>query len=45
MYDLVRLHLPPELVGKVRSVRHYDGRPITADTITRPLLELEEVQV
>jgi 2-oxoglutarate ferredoxin oxidoreductase subunit alpha len=45
MYDLVRLQLPPDLVGRVRSIRHYDGQPIPADVITRPLLELEAVPV
>jgi 2-oxoglutarate ferredoxin oxidoreductase subunit alpha len=42
MYDLLRLELPPDLVGRLRSVRHYDGQPIPAAAITRPLLELEE---
>jgi 2-oxoglutarate ferredoxin oxidoreductase subunit alpha len=42
MYDLLRLHLPAELAGRLRSIRHYDGRPIPAEAITRPLLELEE---
>ena len=42
MYDLLRLDLPAELAGRLRSVRHYDGRPIPAEAITRPLLELEE---
>jgi 2-oxoglutarate ferredoxin oxidoreductase subunit alpha len=45
MYDLVRLQLPPDLVGRVRSIRHYDGQPIPAHVITRPLLELEAVPV
>ncbi len=43
LYDLIRLDLPPELVGRLRSIRHYDGQPITADAITRPLLELEAI--
>lgn len=43
MYDLIRLELPPDQVGKVRSIRHYDGRPIPAEVITRPLLELEAI--
>jgi 2-oxoglutarate/2-oxoacid ferredoxin oxidoreductase subunit alpha len=43
MYDLLRLELPPGLVGRLRSIRHYDGRPVTAEAITRPLLELESV--
>jgi len=44
MYDLLRLGLPSDLAGRLRSVRHYDGRPIPAEAIARPLLELEEVQ-
>ncbi|HYZ02396.1 MAG TPA: 2-oxoacid:acceptor oxidoreductase subunit alpha, partial [Candidatus Binatia bacterium] len=43
LYDLVRLALPPHLVERVRSIRHYDGRPIPAEAITRPLLELEAI--
>jgi 2-oxoglutarate ferredoxin oxidoreductase subunit alpha len=42
LYDLIRLELPASLVGRVRSIRHYDGRPIPSEAITRPLLELEE---
>ncbi len=41
LYDLVRLALPGALVDRVRSIRNYDGQPITAETITRPLSELE----
>jgi 2-oxoglutarate/2-oxoacid ferredoxin oxidoreductase subunit alpha len=43
LYDLLRLALPPHLVERVRSIRHYDGRPIPAEAITRPLLELEAI--
>ena len=43
VYDLIRLALPPDLVGRLRSIRHYDGQPITAAAITRPLRELEAV--
>jgi 2-oxoglutarate ferredoxin oxidoreductase subunit alpha len=42
MYDLLRLELPAELAGRLRSIRNYDGRPIPAEAITRPLIELEE---
>ena len=42
LYDQVRLAVPAELAGRIRSIRHYDGRPIPAEAITRPLLELEE---
>lgn len=43
VYDLLRLELPPDLVPRVRSIRHYDGRPIPAEAVVRPLLELEAV--
>jgi 2-oxoglutarate/2-oxoacid ferredoxin oxidoreductase subunit alpha len=43
LYDLLRLELAPEVVGRVRSIRHYDGRPIPAETIIHPLLELEAI--
>ena len=42
MYDLLRLELAVDLAGRLRSIRHYDGQPIPAESITRPLLELEE---
>jgi 2-oxoglutarate ferredoxin oxidoreductase subunit alpha len=43
LYDLIRLHLPAELVGRLSSIRRYDGQPVPADAITRPILELEAV--
>ena len=43
IYDLIRLALPPALVGRVHSIRHYDGQPIPADAIIEPLLESEAV--
>ena len=43
VYDLLRLALPPALVDRLRSIRHYDGQPIPADAITEPLLESEAV--
>src|SRR5713226_946489 len=43
VYDLIRLALPPELVGRLHSIRYYDGQPIPADAITEPLLESERV--
>ncbi|MDQ6692159.1 MAG: 2-oxoacid:acceptor oxidoreductase subunit alpha, partial [Candidatus Dormibacteraeota bacterium] len=43
LYDLLRLHLPAEQVAKLNSIRRYDGQPIPADAITRPLLELEAI--
>jgi 2-oxoglutarate ferredoxin oxidoreductase subunit alpha len=43
MYDLIRLAIPPHLVDRVRSIRHYNGQPIPAVAITEPLLQLEAV--
>ncbi len=43
VYDLVRLALPPELVSRVRSIRHYNGQPIPAAAIIEPLLQKEAV--
>jgi 2-oxoglutarate ferredoxin oxidoreductase subunit alpha len=43
LYDQLRLAVAPELVGRLRSIRHYDGRPIPAQSITRPLRELEAI--
>ena len=45
IYDLIRLALPPALVDRVLSIRHYDGQPIPADAIIEPLLESEAVPV
>jgi 2-oxoglutarate ferredoxin oxidoreductase subunit alpha len=43
MFDLIRLALPPELVARLHSIRHYNGQPIPAAAITEPLLESEPV--
>jgi len=43
VYDIVRLALPAGLVGRVHSIRHYDGQPIPAPAITAPLLQTEAV--
>ena len=43
LYDLIRLALPPELVDRVRSIRHYNGQPIPAAAVLEPLLKLEAV--
>jgi 2-oxoglutarate ferredoxin oxidoreductase subunit alpha len=45
VFDLLRLALPPALVDRLRSIRHYDGQPIPADAITEPLLESEAIPV
>jgi 2-oxoglutarate ferredoxin oxidoreductase subunit alpha len=45
VYDLVRLALPPDLVARIQSIRHYNGQPIPAAAITEPLLKMEAVPV
>jgi len=45
VYDILRLEVPTDLAGRLRSIRHYDGQPIPAEAVTRPLLELEAVPV
>jgi 2-oxoglutarate ferredoxin oxidoreductase subunit alpha len=43
IFDLIRLAVPPDLNGRLRSIRHYDGQPIPADSIIEPLMEAEAV--
>jgi 2-oxoglutarate ferredoxin oxidoreductase subunit alpha len=43
VYDIVRLALPPELVGRVHSIRHYNGQPVPAAAIFEPLQQAEAV--
>jgi 2-oxoglutarate/2-oxoacid ferredoxin oxidoreductase subunit alpha len=43
VFDLVRLSLPAELVGRVRSIRHYTGQPIPASAVSDPILEAEAI--
>jgi len=43
VFDLIRLALPVDLVGRLHSIRHYDGQPIPAAAITEPLLQAEAV--
>ena len=45
MFDLIRLAIPSDLVERLRSIRHYDGQPIPADSIIEPLMETEAVPV
>ncbi|MHB8571873.1 MAG: 2-oxoacid:acceptor oxidoreductase subunit alpha [Candidatus Dormibacteria bacterium] len=43
LLDLLRLELAdePELLGRLRSIRHYDGTPIDAASIYEPVLVAE----
>jgi 2-oxoglutarate/2-oxoacid ferredoxin oxidoreductase subunit alpha len=43
LYDMLRLHVPADQVAKLSSIRRYDGQPIPAEAISRPILELEAV--
>jgi 2-oxoglutarate ferredoxin oxidoreductase subunit alpha len=42
MEALVKLELPAELVGKIRSIRHYSGLPIDARFVTDELVAAEK---
>ncbi|MDQ2864877.1 MAG: 2-oxoacid:acceptor oxidoreductase subunit alpha [Candidatus Eremiobacteraeota bacterium] len=41
VYSLLRAELPAHLVGRLNSVRHYNGVPIDAQAIIEPLLAAE----
>ena len=41
MLSLLKLDLPPEEVVKLRSIRHYNGLPIDARSITDELVTQE----
>ena len=45
MLSLMKLDLPPELAGRLRSVLHYAGHPIDARTITDSILIQEGYRV
>jgi 2-oxoglutarate ferredoxin oxidoreductase subunit alpha len=42
MEMLIKLELPAELVGKIRSIRHYSGIPIDARFVTDELIAAEK---
>jgi len=41
LYGILRTELPANAVGKLRSIRHYNGVPIDALAIVDPLREAE----
>jgi 2-oxoglutarate ferredoxin oxidoreductase subunit alpha len=41
MFDLLRLDLTPAHITKMRSVRHYDGLPIDARSVTNEIISQE----
>jgi 2-oxoglutarate ferredoxin oxidoreductase subunit alpha len=42
MAMLIKLELPPELIGKMRSIRHYSGIPIDARFVTDEVIAAEK---
>jgi 2-oxoglutarate/2-oxoacid ferredoxin oxidoreductase subunit alpha len=44
MFDLLKLDIKAEHVTKLRSVRHYNGLPLDARTVTDEILAQEEVK-
>jgi 2-oxoglutarate ferredoxin oxidoreductase subunit alpha len=42
MLSLLRMDLPPELAVKLRSVRHYNGLPIDARSVTEGILSQDQ---
>ncbi len=45
MRALMRMELPADLTGKIRSVRHYNGLPIDARSITDAVLAQEGIDI
>jgi 2-oxoglutarate/2-oxoacid ferredoxin oxidoreductase subunit alpha len=41
LYSILRAELPTYLIGRLESIRHYNGVPIDAHAIIDPLLEAE----
>jgi 2-oxoglutarate ferredoxin oxidoreductase subunit alpha len=41
LYSLLRNELPTHLIGRLESVRHYNGVPIDAHAIIDPLFAAE----
>jgi 2-oxoglutarate ferredoxin oxidoreductase subunit alpha len=44
MFDLLKLDIKAEHVTKLRSIRHYNGLPLDARTVTEAVLAQEEVK-
>ncbi len=42
LYEVIRIATGAEEVGRLRSVKHYDGLPIPAATVTQQILEQEK---
>jgi 2-oxoglutarate ferredoxin oxidoreductase subunit alpha len=44
MFDLLKLDIKAEHVTKLRSIRHYNGLPLDARTVTEAVLAQEGVK-
>ena len=42
MEMLIKIELPAELVGKIRSIRHYNGLPLDARSVTDAVIAAEK---
>jgi len=45
LYTLLRAELPPHLVDRLRSIRHYNGVPIDAYAVAGPVLDAEPTAI
>jgi 2-oxoglutarate ferredoxin oxidoreductase subunit alpha len=43
MLSLLKLDLPAEHITRLRSIRHFDGLPLDARTVTDKLVLQEEI--
>jgi len=41
LYGILRIELPTHLIGRLETIRHYNGVPIDAHAIIEPLLEAQ----
>ncbi|HET9030201.1 MAG TPA: 2-oxoacid:acceptor oxidoreductase subunit alpha [Candidatus Aquilonibacter sp.] len=41
LYELLRAELPDHLIGRIHSIRHYNGVPIDAHAVVDPILAAE----
>ena len=43
LLGLMRLDLDPRLIAKLRSIRHYNGLPLDARTVTEEVIRQEGI--
>jgi 2-oxoglutarate ferredoxin oxidoreductase subunit alpha len=44
LYEVIRMDVPAQVAGRMRSVRHYDGLPIPARAVVEQILSQEKAQ-